>query len=89
MPQIKSAKKRVKQTAVRAARNRQVKSRAKKAVRSLIQLTSEGKAEEARNTLPQVLKVVDTAWSKGVWHKNKAARTKARLTKKVNELTTA
>ena len=89
MPQIKSAKKRMRQTAVRANRNRQVRSRTKNAVRSLKQLVDEKKTEEAHNKLPEVLRVIDIAWSKGVWHKNKAARTKARLTRKVSQLTTA
>jgi len=42
--------------------------------------------EEAQNALHQAVKAIGKAASKGVMHKNTAARNVSRLTKKVNAL---
>ncbi len=85
MPQTKSAKKRMRQAQKRTQRNRRIKNRVKNAIKDLIQLVSQGNFEKAKEKLPQVITLIDSAWGKGVWHKNKAARVKSRLMKKFNK----
>lgn len=86
MPQIKSAKKRMRQTAKKTQRNRQIQTQVKNSIKKFLQLINQGNLEEAKKRLPQITSTIDSAWVKGVWHKNKAARKKARLMKKLNNL---
>lgn len=44
-------------------------------------------ANEARNMIPQLSKLIDTAASKGAIHKKKASRLKSRIAKKINSET--
>lgn len=76
MANIKSAIKRAAQAVKRTERNRMVKSSLRTTVR---------KFNEAVTTdnLSKAFKALDMAASKGVIHKNTAARKKARLSKKV------
>ena len=64
MPNIKSAKKRVKVNATKAAANKARKSKAE--------------------AIKVAIKRVDQACAKGLMHKNKAARKKSQLAKKLN-----
>jgi small subunit ribosomal protein S20 len=81
----KSALKRIKTSAVRTARNRRIKSTVKTAIKNL-QETAAKNPEEARESLVKAQKTLDKAVSKGVLHKNNAARKKSRLAKKINAL---
>ena len=83
MPIIKSAKKRMRQNLVRKTRNRRIKNRVKHSIKNFLQLVNQKKGEEAKKMLPQVIKLIDVTSSKGVWHKNKAAREKSKLMKKI------
>jgi small subunit ribosomal protein S20 len=47
---------------------------------------SENNAETAQQQLPDALRILDKSVSKGIIHKNKAARKKSNLTRKVNGL---
>jgi small subunit ribosomal protein S20 len=78
MPNIKSAKKRVKVTEAKHEANLLKKSSMKTAVK---------KVEKEANTenLKTANKRIDKALGQGIITKNKAARLKSRLTKKVNE----
>jgi len=82
MPITKSAKKRMRQSLVRKKRNRRMKSTVKNSIKKFLQLVNQKKGEEAKKMLPQVIKLIDITSSKGVWHKNKAAREKSKLMKK-------
>ena len=86
MPHTKSAKKRMRQSQERARRNSQIKNRVKTAIKGLLALLEEGKLEEARAKLPEVISIIDSARAKGVWHKNKVARIKSKLMKKFNQI---
>lgn len=83
MPNIKSAKKRVKVTSTKAMQNKiansQLKTQIKKANAS-IETAAEDKAEVVRVTV----KKIDQAAAKGILHKNTAARKKSALVKKLN-----
>lgn len=85
MPQTKSAKKRLRQSVKKTNRNRQIKNKAKKAKKNFLQLINQGNLEEARTKLPELMSIIDTTAEKGVWHKNKAAREKSRLMRKLNQ----
>ena len=85
MANIKSAKKRILVTAKRQARNKHIKSSTKTAVKKLQAAVGAGEAEQVQALLSQAVAAIDTACSKGVYHKNTAARKKSRLTKMVNK----
>ncbi|WP_066636458.1 30S ribosomal protein S20 [Desulfolucanica intricata] len=84
MPNIKSAAKRVKTTRKRTLRNTIVKSQIKTAIKRFEEALANATPEEAQKTLRRALVVLDKAVTKGVIHKNKAARKKSRLTKRFN-----
>lgn len=80
MPNIKSAKKRVEVAERNKARNRAVKSSVKTAVKAVKDLLIEDKDSDKLNELVSLSsKLIDKAVSKGVYHKNTAARKKSRL----------
>jgi small subunit ribosomal protein S20 len=82
---IKSGLKRVEV----AERNRQtnvtVKSGIKTATRKVDEAIVAKDAEQVKNSLPTAISKLDKAVSKGIVHKNTAARKKSRLMKKVNK----
>ena len=73
MPNIKSAKKRVRITARRTIRNKMIKSNLKTLLRKAF---AEGSDETAKLLAVSAL---DRAVSKGIIHKNNAARKKSKL----------
>lgn len=79
MPNIKSAKKRVKVTLVKTQRNKAFKS----AMRTLIKSALNEKAGVEGIAVKAALKKLDQAVSKGVLHKNTAARKKAAIIRSV------
>lgn len=83
MPNIKSAKKRVKVIATKTlqnkARNSELKTEIKKA-NAAIEANAADKAEAVR----VAVKKIDQAAAKGILHKNTAARKKSALSKKLN-----
>lgn len=84
MPNIESAKKRMRQNAERRLRNRSVMSRMRTAIKSFRKLVEEKKLDEARASLPKVYAVIDRTARHGVIHRNTAARYKSRLTTLLN-----
>ncbi len=85
MPIIKSAKKRMRQDQKRREQNRAIQRRIKTVSGKLSQLINQKKTEEAKKKLPKVIALMDKAASKGIWHKNKAAREKSKLMKRLTE----
>lgn len=87
MPNIKSAKKRVKQNEKRRLRNKGVKTRIKNQIKVLkLKLETEGTdREDLLNELSNTFKVIDKAASKGIMHKKTASRKKSRLHMKVKK----
>ncbi len=80
MPNIKSAKKRVKVNEAKALRNKAVKSDLKTALKKAA-LAVENNAEDKEAVVKAAVKKVDMACSKGIIHKNNAARKKSALAK--------
>ena len=79
MPNSKSAKKRLRQDAVRRTRNRAVKSTIKTQVRKVRDAITAGDVATAETELRLTAKRVDKAAAAGVVHANLAARVKSRL----------
>jgi len=83
---IKSAKKRIKITAKKTLRNKMIKSRTKTAMKKVVTACAANDATTAQTALVGAVKTIDKATSKGVYHKNNAARKKSKLTKMVNRI---
>ena len=85
MPNIESAKKRMRQTVKRTARNRVRKEKLKKAVKAYrAALDSAGGGVAVAEELKKVSRAVDKAGVKGILHKNTVNRRKSRLAKMAN-----
>ena len=84
MPNIKSAKKRVKIIEKKTLRNNMIKSGYKSAVRKFEEAIDAGNIEEAKTLFVEATKKIDQACTKGVIVKNTAARKKSRLAKILN-----
>ena len=85
MPNIKSAKKRVKVTEVKNARNKALKSN----LRTMIKNADAAITANAENKDAEVklaIKRIDQACAKGLLHKNAAARKKSSLVCKLNKV---
>ena len=83
MPNIKSAKKRVKVIAVKTARNKANRSALKTEIKKANDAIAAG-AENKEEIIRIAVKKIDQAAAKGLLHKNTAARRKSALAKKVN-----
>ena len=74
-----SAEKSDRQGEKRRLRNKMIKSRAKTLVRDFVELVEGSKKDEAQKKLAEVSSFLDKAVSKGVYHRNTAARKKSRM----------
>jgi small subunit ribosomal protein S20 len=83
---IKSAKKRVKIIAKKALINKMVKSSTKTAIKKVVIAVNAGDKEAAQAALKPAVVAIDKAYSKGILHRNAAARKKSSLTKSVSAL---
>jgi len=86
MPNIKSAIKRVKVSEKRRMRNASHKSALRTAVKAFETAAASSNVETAKSALIAASKKLDKAATKGLIHKNAAARKKSRLAKKLNQL---
>lgn len=81
-----SAKKRIRQTVKRRARNRSRKELLKVEVKAFSSLLVAGDVDKAETQLRKVVQRLDRTAAKNTIHKNAAARQRSRLTKQVNAL---
>lgn len=93
MPRIKSAIKRVQVTERNRLRNKSIKSAVNTVIKKVFTLANNHTADPAATPLDQVQTALNQAFShidkavtKGVLHKNTAARRKARLARRMAEL---
>ena len=86
MANIKSAKKRILVTETRAARNKSIRSEVKTAIKKVEAAVAANDKEAAKAALTVAISTIESASSKGVYHKNTAGRKVSRLTKLVNTL---
>jgi small subunit ribosomal protein S20 len=78
MANIKSAEKRVRQTATRTLRNKSMKTRVKNARKSAVDALKSGD-KAAGTKVAELASAADKAANRGVIHRNKASRIKARI----------
>ena len=83
MPNIKSAKKRVKVNAVKAMQNKALKSNLKTVIKKAELATAEG-AADMQDSVKLAVKKIDQACAKGLLHKNAASRKKSQRALKLN-----
>ena len=86
MPGKGSAAKRQRQNEKRRQDNRTVRSRIHTEKRKFIAAVEEKDAQSAEQMFADVVKLIDSAASKGVYQKNTANRKKSRLHKMLNSL---
>lgn len=75
-----SAEKSDRQGEKRHLRNKMIKSRAKTLVKDFVDLVDEKKKAEATAKLAELSSFLDKAVTKGIYHRNTAARKKSRMT---------
>ena len=83
MANIKSQKKRNRQTITRHAHNKSLRSELKTREKAVLDAVEAGDSAKAEEMLREAQRRIDMAESKGVLHANTAARRKARLTRRV------
>lgn len=86
MPNIRSAMKRTRQNEKRRAQRKAQISALRTAIKNVESALAQNNIEAAREALKVATKKLDKAVTKGLIHKNAAARQKSRLMKKVNQV---
>ncbi|MDO5306303.1 MAG: 30S ribosomal protein S20 [bacterium] len=86
MANIKSAKKRVLIAEVNRQRNVAFKTSIKTAIKKALALATESDKEALNASISRVYQLCDKAVSKGILHKNTAARKKSRLVLAIKKL---
>ena len=84
MANIKSAKKRILVNQTKADRNKAIRSAVKTSMKKVDAAVAANDKEAAAAALVNAISTIDKAASKGVYHKNNAARKKSALTRKLN-----
>ena len=83
---IKSAKKRILVNRTKADRNKAIKSGVKTAIKKVYAAIEAGDKSFAAAELASATKTIEMAATKGIYHKNNAARKVSRISKAVNEM---
>ena len=89
MANIKSSKKRAKQNVVRNQRNAAQRSQLRTAVKKVLKALDANDAPGAAAAFATAQPILDRFSSRGLIHKNKAARHKARLNARIKALKAA
>ena len=85
MPNIKTAKKRVKVIATKTAQNKARRSNLRSTVKKA-ELAFTGNVENKEAIFRDAIKTIDQAAAKGIIHKNAASRKKSSLASKLNQI---
>ena len=83
MPNIKSAKKRVKVIATKTLRNKAINTALKTDIKKA-NIALENKDANTAEAVTVAIRAIDKATAKGILHKNTAARKKSALAQKLN-----
>ena len=86
MPNIKSAKKRVKVISVKTLQNKMFKSQLKTTIKKFTSAVEAGNKAEAEVAYKAAVKKVDQAVAHGLLHKNNAAHKKSQFTLMLNKM---
>lgn len=87
MANIKSAQKRAKQAIKSRAHNMDLRSKLRTKIKNVVNGIDQNDKESATAAYKDAVPVIDSMASKGIIKKNKAARHKSRLNKKIKSLT--
>lgn len=79
MPNSPSSEKRLRQSKIRQARNKAVKSAMRTQIKKVITSAEAGEVEKAETEFKTAAKKIDQAGAKNIIHKNAAGRQKSRL----------
>ena len=88
-PRLASGRKRVRQDVKLNAANTSLRSKYRTAVKNVEKAVAAGDKEKAKEAFAKAQSIVDTVADKGIFHRNKAARDKSRLSTKVKALALA
>lgn len=83
MANHKSSKKRIRQDAKRRIHNRYYKKITRTAIRKISDMENK---EEAAAFAPKVYSMIDRLAKRNIWHDNKAANQKSKITKRINAI---
>jgi len=86
MANTAQAKKRARQAEKSRVRNAGQRSNLRTFVKKVIASIDAGDKEQAQSSFKTVASIIDSAVTKGLIHKNKAARSKSRLNSKVRAM---
>ncbi|MBO4997978.1 MAG: 30S ribosomal protein S20 [Lachnospira sp.] len=86
MANIKSAKKRILVIETKTLRNKTIKTKIKTLIKKVETAVADGDKTAAEERLATAISEISKAASKGIYHKNNAARKVSRLTKLVNAM---
>ena len=86
MANIKSAKKRINVIEKKTLRNKMIRSKVKTVIKKVEAAVAANDKDAAKAALTVAISTIESASSKGVYHKNNAGRKVSRLTKLVNTL---
>jgi small subunit ribosomal protein S20 len=81
-----SAEKAARQAVKRRVNNVAATSKMRTAISSVVQAVDGGKKEDAKQSYQQAVPVIDAMVTKGMIHKNKAARHKSRLAQRIRAM---
>ena len=80
------AKKRAKQAEVRRQRNVAMRSKVRTSIKNTVKAIDSGDKEAATNAFKAAVPIIDSMTTKGIIHKNKAARHKSRLNAQIKAM---
>ena len=86
MPNITSAKKRARQSEVKRQHNKHIRSGMRTKVKAVVYAIEAGNKEDAASAYKEAVPALDVGVSKGILHKNKAARSKSRLNSRIQAM---
>ena len=86
MANIKSAKKRIKVISKKTLRNKMIKSATKTAVKKAQLAIATGDKAVAEVACKEAIAAIDRAYTKGIFHKNAAARRKSTIQRLYNAM---
>lgn len=86
MANHKSAIKRARQNKVRKVRNMSYKTMVKKAVKELRAAVAGNSVDQAKESFPSTVSIIQKTAGKGIIHRRTAARKVSRLARQVNQL---
>jgi small subunit ribosomal protein S20 len=86
LPNITSAKKRARQSETRRVHNKHIRSGMRTRVKAVVYAIEAGDKAAATEAYKLAVPALDSSVSKGIIHKNKAARSKSRLNARIQAL---